>query len=253
MPTRRCVAPCATAASRSPLIPAETTAADGWSRAQPLGDLGQPGEGRRRVRARAAPPPSPRPGRGARPRRPRRRARLDVVRRGATRPSSSGSVAQVDLHERGDRPAGRRRCPVEGGRPGARGRRSARRRRTSPRSAALLRCSCPTKCQTQVAHPGPLALGDLRRRRPGRGSRRRRAPRGRRGGRRHLAGKVLVTATRVTLRPGPAGRRRRPRRSGPRRRRGSSAISARRAAWSGSSVRSAAVMPAARPRRRTDR
>ena len=205
VPTRRCVAPCCTAASRSPLMPADTTSPPGGSCAASAATTRQPGEGRVRVAARAAPRPSRPPrrsdaaasialGQAASAVGPRPRLAAAPVRR----------VVEVDLDQDVDRAARRR------GRPGpapstSRGRSTEWTTSAyAATDAALLVCSWPTKCHAQVGEPGAARAG-LGRGLLVAGSRRRRAPRGGRWPT-SVAGKVLVTTTSVTLVRVAAGR-----------------------------------------------
>ena len=133
LPTRRCVAPAATAASRSPLMPAETQVASGWSRRTRVRRPRPAGRTPRAGRRPAGPPPSPR----AAPGRPRgdrgRPARQPASRSSARHAPARRVTVQADLqqHVRAIAPAGRSTRRPTSPRPGTAGRPSARRRRTT--------------------------------------------------------------------------------------------------------------------------
>ena len=96
LPSRTCVAPCRTAASRSADIPAETTVASGWLGGHLGRDLGQPGEGEVGVGASGATAITPRRvkprcrGHGGRP--------APATSCGAA-PPRPGRVVQAHLHQ----------------------------------------------------------------------------------------------------------------------------------------------------------
>ena len=101
---RTCVAPCAIAASRSPLMPADTTVASGYPRGAGR-RLGQPGERPLRLPAQR-----------------RHRHQPGQPQRAARRPLGHRRRATVRIGRSGDRPAarsGRRRCSPAPARPAA--------------------------------------------------------------------------------------------------------------------------------------
>ena len=109
MPTRRCVAPWFTAASRSSLIPADSTVALGWARRSVVGDLGQPREGGVGVGTQRCD--------GHRAEQLEGVGSGDRVGQcrhvGRARPAASLGTREVHLHQRSEPATGRRRCPVE--------------------------------------------------------------------------------------------------------------------------------------------
>ena len=97
VPTRTCVAPCRTAASRSPLMPAEIASAPGCAARSRAAELGQPREGGGRSACAS----------GATAITPRRRSWEPAAHRcppapralGATTPPRLGIAVEADLHE----------------------------------------------------------------------------------------------------------------------------------------------------------